>query len=425
MEENSIGYRNNNFNLNKSAKINKKIKIIYPEYISTKELKMLQTKNDHELNKINESNLYLQQQSIFSNKSNMNSFLNYLNEIFNSKKNNNEDSKIKINSDNIIKKHLIKKLKNKRLNNPRKLIENKNKFFPSNLLDYIHPYEYLFNHKINKNNHNTNSNSKINKTEKQFELHLSDIDFIPKKKTKYFSRNQNKNTIFLKMNKTETNRRNISNKYENKRCQTTNNFFNNNISKIKKSRNKKIFLTDNSSTINNKRQKELFQNLTNITHRLKTIKKELISEYQNKDKNLANEEKSNQILSNFFNNNINSKINDAQLIKSLFKQIKKKSFFADLSQQYSSNNRKAFPTTIKKRFLQQLLKMDVLEKKEKILNTYRYNNDYILKNEFNKLKENEISKNRRLFNKNIEKMKNLNINNIKSFLKMMNNKKIK
>ena len=425
MEENSIGYKNNNYNLNKSVGRNKKIKIIYPKYISTRDLKMLQNKNDNELNEINKTNLYLQQQSIFSDKSNMNSFLNYLNEIVNSKKNNNEDSKIKLNSDNIIKKHLIKKLKNKRLNNPRKLLENKNKFIPSNLLDYIHPYEYLFNHKINKNNQKTTSNSQINKTEKKLELHLSDIDFIPKKKTKYFSRNQNKNTIFLKMNKTETNRRNISNKYENKRCQTTNNFFNNNISKIKKSRNKKIFLTDNSSTINNKRQKELFQNLTNITYRLKTIKKELISEYQNKDKNLANEEKSNQILSNFFNNNINSKINDAQLIKSLFKQIKKKSFFADLSQQYSSNNRKTFPTTIKKKFLQQLLKMDVLEKKEKILNTYRYNNDYILKNEFNKLKENEISKNRSLFNKNIEKMKNLNINNIESFLKMMNNKKIK
>ena len=425
MEENSIVYKNNNYNLNKSVGRNKKIKIIYPKYISTRDLKMLQNKNDNELNEINKTNLYLQQQSIFSDKSNMNSFLNYLNEIVNSKKNNNEDSKIKLNSDKIIKKHLIKKLKNKRLNNPRKLLENKNKFIPSNLLDYIHPYEYLFNHKINKNNQKTTSNSQINKTEKKLELHLSDIDFIPKKKTKYFSRNQNLNILSSKTNQTEINKRNISIKCKKKRCQTANNYFNNNISKIKKSRNKKIFLTENSTTKIKERKKELFKNLTNITYRLHKIKKELINDYQNKDKNVTIEEKSTQLLSDFFTNNINSKINDAKLIKDLFKQIQKKSFFADLSRQYSSYNRKVFPLPTKKKFLNQLLKMDVLEKKERILNTYRYNNDYIIKNEYNKLKENEISKNRSLFNKNIEKMKNLNIINIESFLKMMNNKKNK
>ena len=42
MEENSIGYKNNNYNLNKSVGRNKKIKIIYPKYISTRDLKMLQ-----------------------------------------------------------------------------------------------------------------------------------------------------------------------------------------------------------------------------------------------------------------------------------------------------------------------------------------------------------------------------------------------
>ena len=72
----------------------------------------------------------------------------------------------------------------------------------------------------------------------------------------------------------------------------------------------------------------------------------MINDYQNKDKNVTIEEKSTQLLSYFFTNNINSKINDVQSIKDLFKQIQKKSFFADLSRQYSSFNRKVFPLPI-------------------------------------------------------------------------------
>ena len=69
--------------------------------------------------------------------------------------------------------------------------------------------------------------------------------------------------------------------------------------------------------------------------------------------------------------------------------------------------------------------MNLLEKKEKYINSYRYNNDYQIKNQFNKLKENEISKERNLFNHRITQMKNLNIINIESFYKTMNNIKIK
>ena len=208
MEENSIGYKQYNYNLNKSKDSKKIIRIKYPEYITTKELKKLQDKNDIELNEINKNNIYLQQQSIFSTKSKMNSFQNYLNEIYLSEKNKNENSKIKINPDNIIKKHLIKKLSNKRLNNPRKILENKNKFFPSNLLDYIHPYEYLFNHKVKDNINKANSH-RIKTENKNLQLHLSDISFISKeknlyKKTKYISRNKQ---INIKINKTEINKK--------------------------------------------------------------------------------------------------------------------------------------------------------------------------------------------------------------------------
>ena len=69
--------------------------------------------------------------------------------------------------------------------------------------------------------------------------------------------------------------------------------------------------------------------------------------------------------------------------------------------------------------------MDILEKKEKFLSSYRYNNDYEIKSEVNKLEENELSKNRSLFNKNTKKMKDLNIINIEFFQKTMKNIKIK
>ena len=425
MEENSIGYKQYNYNLNKSKDSKKIIRIKYPEYITTKELKKLQDKNDIELNEINKNNIYLQQQSIFSTKSKMNSFQNYLNEIYLSEKNKNENSKIKINPDNIIKKHLIKKLRNKRLNNPRKILENKNKFFPSNLLDYIHPYEYLFNHKVKDNINKANSH-RIKTENKNLQLHLSDISFISKeknlyKKTKYISRNKQ---INIKINKTETNKK--KKKEKKIKCRTENNFFNSNISSIKKSRNdKKIFLTDTSRDKNNERKKEFLKSLSNITDRLNYIKKEIKSERKNSNKNINinNEKKLNGILSKL--SNINSKNYDIENIKNLFNQIKKKSFFADLSQQYSSYNKKTFPLPIKKKFLRELLKMNLLEKKEKYINSYRYNNDYQIKNQFNKLKENEISKERNLFNHRITQMKNLNIINIESFYKTMNNIKIK
>ena len=425
MEENSIGYKQYNYNLNKSKDSKKIIRIKYPEYITTKELKKLQDKNDIELNEINKNNIYLQQQSIFSTKSKMNSFQNYLNEIYLSEKNKNENSKIKINPDNIIKKHLIKKLRNKRLNNPRKILENKNKFFPPNLLDYIHPYEYLFNHKVKDNINKANSH-RIKTENKNLQLHLSDISFISKeknlyKKTKYISRNKQ---INIKINKTEINKK--KKKEKKIKCRTENNFFNSNISSIKKSRNdKKIFLTDTSRDKNNERKKEFLKSLSNITDRLNYIKKEIKSERKNSNKNINinNEKKLNGILSKL--SNINSKNYDIENIKNLFNQIKKKSFFADLSQQYSSYNKKTFPLPIKKKFLRELLKMNLLEKKEKYINSYRYNNDYQIKNQFNKLKENEISKERNLFNHRITQMKNLNIINIESFYKTMNNIKIK
>ena len=69
--------------------------------------------------------------------------------------------------------------------------------------------------------------------------------------------------------------------------------------------------------------------------------------------------------------------------------------------------------------------MDIIEKKETFLSNYQYKNNYIIKDGINQLQEKQNSKIRKLFNKKIIKMKNLNIINIESFHKNMNNSKIK
>ena len=100
--------------------------------------------------------------------------------------------------------------------------------------------------------------------------------------------------------------------------------------------------------------------------------------------------------------------------------MKKKNYFSELAQQYFSCKKKSFPLQTKKNFMKGLFKMNVMEKKETLFNYYRYNNDYTIKDGFNKLKEKELSKERTLFNKKITKMKNLNIKYIRTFNNTMN-----
>lgn len=414
--------------MEKNSKDFKKIiKLKYPEYIGTKDLEKFQKKNKNRLKEIEKSNLDLQTDDIFFDIFQKSQSNNNLKGINVSAKNNKDSTKLV--SDIITKKYLMKKL-----NNPRKYLEKKmkNSNFPSFLLDYIHPHEYLFNHKIKgKNNINIKNNSNknhelilnLNDNSDSSEIRSTRSIMSYYKKPKYFSRNKHSNN----------NIQNYSSRNKSKIFCTENNFFNRNTkSIIKKSRNKKYYLTENSNisnnkdlfitdygTINiNKRKKELFNNLNDINERSNEINKDIKGYYViEKKENTMGYKKLDKILSKLLDNNIKT---DAETIKNLFKKMKKKNYFSELAQQYFSCKKKSFPLQTKQNFMKGLFKMNVMEKKETLFNYYRYNNDYTIKDGFNKLKEKELSKERTLFNKKITKMKNLNIKYIRTFNNTMN-----
>lgn len=440
MEENSKG---NNLYNNVDKSHPKKIILKFPKYISNKELEKLRNKYTYELNEITESNLYLQQSNMNNNASKRNSFIKYFKEIDNPYKNKEDNSKI--NSDLIFKKHLIKKLNNKKINNPRKYLEKTtNKFIPKNLLDFIHPYEYLFNHKIKNNNKNIkNKELKLNLSDNNFNNNIKSDKNLFNKKIKYFSRNKTQHLNITSINKTKIQKNSF--KQKQKIIKTENNFFNNKIPEIKKlSRNKKflisndnsnisnnkIFITENNLTTDKNRKKDFLKSLSNISGESKKIKKELIFErvlssrklnFENNHKN-KNRFNLNKKIQNLLGGEIYiNKIIERQIIKNLFRQ-KKINYFSDLTRQYSSSyNKKTFRSPNNKKFMKELMKMDILEKKESFMNDYQYKNNYGVKIEVNRLQEKMNSKIRKLFNKKITKMKNMNIINIESFYKNMNN----
>ena len=69
--------------------------------------------------------------------------------------------------------------------------------------------------------------------------------------------------------------------------------------------------------------------------------------------------------------------------------------------------------------------MDIVDKKETFLSNYKFKNNYEIRGGINQLQEKQNSKIRKLFNKKIIKMKNLNIKRIESFRKSMINSKNK
>ena len=151
MEEKS--FLNNFLNSDENEIKSKKIVLKYPKCISNRELFKNQNRLKNELYEINKENFYLQNSSIFKEvkKKSLDKLFKDVEKMDNSTKNGNKKDLNK-NIDILIKKPLIKKIKNKRTliptNNSRKILERKTKFIPSFLLDFIHPYEYLFNKKI-------------------------------------------------------------------------------------------------------------------------------------------------------------------------------------------------------------------------------------------------------------------------------------
>ena len=109
-----------------------------------------------------------------------------------------------------------------------------------------------------------------------------------------------------------------------------------------------------------------------------------------------------------------------QSTKELFKQMKQKSFISALTKQYFTCKKTKYETSIKQKFLKELRKVDLLEKKDALLRDLAYKKNYEIRKGVNKLKENDVSKERNLFNKKTDRMKQINVNIIENFIKNMN-----
>ena len=375
MEEKS--FLNNFLNSDENEIKSKKIVLKYPKCISNRELFKNQIRLKNELYEINKENFFLQNSSIFKEvkRKSLDKLFKDVEKLNNSTKN---DSKKDLNKniDILMKKQLIKKIKNKRTliptNNSRKILENKTKFIPSFLLDFIHPYEYLFNQ---KNIESRNKN-------RQLKLHLTDLNF---------------NSV---------NNINLLTSYNNKSSK-------NNISPIK---------------AKHKVSKKIYNN---IYVNLNNIKTEIMSENENTNRiiklNENKEKKLDKILSSLSSIKKSEPKNnsDINIIKHLFKQIKKKNHFNELTRQYSTYNKRISKNSFKKKLVNELIKLNIIEKNEILLSNMQYKENYELKKEINKLEENDMSKERKIFNYKITKMKNMNIKNIEYFRKNINKLKFK
>ena len=108
----------------------------------------------------------------------------------------------------------------------------------------------------------------------------------------------------------------------------------------------------------------------------------------------------------------------------LFKKMNQKSFISELNRQYVTCKKGKYDTSIKKRFLEKLKKVDLMEKKEALQRDLAYKQNYDIRRGVNKLIEKELSKERIDFEKKTIKMKKLNANFIERFIKSMNKYKI-
>ena len=94
------------------------------------------------------------------------------------------------------------------------------------------------------------------------------------------------------------------------------------------------------------------------------IKKE-INETENSNYNLKIDDDKevesnlNRLLSKLLNDNNSINYTNPQSIKYLFKQLKKKNYYNDLTRQYSSYNKKEFISPYNKKFMRELLKMGI------------------------------------------------------------------
>jgi len=298
-------------------------------------------------------------------------------------------------------------------------IENKKLFF-NKINDDIH-ISKRYNTEINNNIKNikniNNSNNNINNKS-------SPSNFIiqEKKSNKKINNNDYKNIILDRNYFTQTSRLfNKNKKYfisSENNISKTSNFLNKS-----NSRNKRIFNTE-PSLIKKKNKDEYLKEITNINEQLNEIKNDIISKKEYEDNNLERKfeeikkiTKEDMIVANIL---VEKGRVQMQSTKELFKKMKQKSFISDLTKQYFTCKKTKYETSIKQKFLKELRKIDILEKKDALLRDLAYKKNYEIRKGVNKLKENDLSKERKIFNNKIVKMKQLNINNHKNFIKSMN-----
>ena len=166
--------------------------------------------------------------------------------------------------------------------------------------------------------------------------------------------------------------------------------------------------------------------IINIDDELNGIKKEIISnrEFDQEDIYKKLEEIKKKSTEDMIITNILAEKGRVEFepTKELFKEIKKmkqNSFISELTKQYFTCKKSKFESSMKQKFLKELKKIDLIEKRDALLRDLAYKKNYEIRKGVNRLKENDLSKERKIFEKNTDKMKQININNIKNFIKNM------
>ena len=174
-----------------------------------------------------------------------------------------------------------------------------------------------------------------------------------------------------------------------------------------------------------KKKIEFMKEIDSIDEELKNIQKDL---FIKQDEEIS--EKFEKFKKKSKNDNIVTSIllesGRVKLISTmeLFKKMNQKSFISELNRQYVTCKKGKYDTSIKKRFLEKLKKVDLMEKKEALQRDLAYKQNYDIRRGVNKLIEKELSKERIDFEKKTIKMKKLNANFIERFIKSMNKYKI-
>ena len=164
--------------------------------------------------------------------------------------------------------------------------------------------------------------------------------------------------------------------------------------------------------------------VTNIYNKLNNLKKEIVKQNEQDKEDISEKyekikklNKKDMIVSNILEE---KDIIPIKSIKELVKQMKQKNFMENLSKQYSTFKKAEHENCMKQEFLKELKKLNIMEKKEAMMRELVFKTNYDLRIDINKLKEIDFSRERNIFNKKTIKIRQMNINNIESFMKNMN-----